>query len=44
MDRFCDESSEMVKAITDGLVKKHGADYDVASEIKRLKENYVKRV
>ena len=41
IERLDDEESQMVKAITGGLIKKHGLDYDVKGQLTKLKDNYV---
>ena len=42
--RFEDPNSSMVKAISEGMIKKHGKDYPVEKELNLLKENYIKKL
>lgn len=44
IEKFEDENSPMVKGISSGLIKKHGAEFDLKGQLSALKENYVKRV
>jgi hypothetical protein len=34
----------MVKGITEGLLKKHGTEFDIKTELLTLKENYIKKL
>ena len=34
----------MVKAITNGLLAKHGNDFDIGEELKRLQNGYMTKI
>ena len=44
IQKFEDQNSPMVKAISEGLLKKHGKDYEVQTELSALKANYIKKL
>jgi hypothetical protein len=39
-----DEKTPMVKAITEGLLAKHGKEFKVDEELKRLQINYIVKI
>ena len=44
LNKLSDPHSEMVKSISEGLIKKHGIEFDVKAELHKLQQNYIIKI